>query len=131
METPRKTPAVVKWYRLYCGALAFVYLVLVVLFFVGWFYLAAKGFDDPAFRRQLEGMPEWFWLIYLGFLFGICLFLAGVYIAAFFLPRKPWVWIYHMILICIGFTSACCLPAAIPLFIYWLKPETKAYFGRV
>jgi hypothetical protein len=30
----------------------------------------------------------------------------------------------------IGMTSCCFLPFLIPLLIYWLKPETKAYFGR-
>jgi hypothetical protein len=27
-------------------------------------------------------------------------------------------------------TSVCCIPACVPLLIYWIKPETKAYFGR-
>jgi hypothetical protein len=27
-------------------------------------------------------------------------------------------------------TSACFLPACIPLLIYWIKPDVKAYFGR-
>jgi len=47
-----------------------------------------------------------------------------------FLRPKPWVWIYDLVIICMGMTSACFLPAAIPLLIYWLKPEVKAHFGR-
>jgi len=27
-------------------------------------------------------------------------------------------------------TSCCILPAAVPLLIYWVKPETKAWFNR-
>ena len=28
-----------------------------------------------------------------------------------FLPRKSWVWVFGIVLICIGLTSTCCLPA--------------------
>jgi hypothetical protein len=48
-----------------------------------------------------------------------------------FLPRKSWVWILGLVLICIGLTSACCLPASIPLLIFWIKPEMKAFYGKV
>ena len=47
-----------------------------------------------------------------------------------FLGRKSWVWVYDLVLICLGMTSCACLPATIPLLIFWLKPETKAWFGR-
>jgi hypothetical protein len=46
------------------------------------------------------------------------------------MPRRPWAWIFGLVLICIGLTSLCCLPVAIPLLLSWLKPETKSYFGR-
>jgi hypothetical protein len=47
-----------------------------------------------------------------------------------FLPRSPGAWTFDLVLICIGLGSACCLPVTIPLLLAWLKPETKAYFGR-
>ena len=48
----------------------------------------------------------------------------------FFFPRKPWVWIYNLEIITIGMTSCCCLPACVPLLIFWLKPEIKIWYGR-
>ncbi|WP_211325572.1 hypothetical protein [Roseimicrobium gellanilyticum] len=42
---------------------------------------------------------------------------------------RPWVWAYSRVLICIGFTG-CTLPFFIPLLIFWLKPEVKAYYGK-
>jgi predicted Co/Zn/Cd cation transporter (cation efflux family) len=45
------------------------------------------------------------------------------------LPKKKWAWIYGFVPICIGLTSCCSLPFSIPLLIFWLKPETKAFFG--
>ena len=46
-----------------------------------------------------------------------------------FLPRKRWAWIFGFVPICIGFTSICTLPFCIPLLIFWLRADTKAYFG--
>lgn len=42
----------------------------------------------------------------------------------------PWLWTYDLVIICLGMTSTCILPASIPLLIFWLKPETKRYFGK-
>ncbi len=45
-----------------------------------------------------------------------------------FLPRKNWAWIYGIVLIAIGLTSPCCMPVSIPLLIFWIKPEIRAYY---
>ena len=58
------------------------------------------------------------------------LLLLVPFAAAPFLPRRPWVWVYDLVLICLGLTSCACLPITIPLLIFWLKPETKVWFGR-
>lgn len=55
---------------------------------------------------------------------------AAPYGAAPFLPRKSWVWVFGLVLICLGLSSLCCLPVCIPLLISWLKPEVKAFYGR-
>lgn len=52
------------------------------------------------------------------------------YAIAPFLPRKSWVWVFGLVLICIGLTSLCCLPVCIPLLIAWLKPDVKQFYGR-
>jgi hypothetical protein len=41
------------------------------------------------------------------------------------------VWVYDIVLICLGMTSVCCMPVTIPLLIFWIKPDAKAWFGRV
>lgn len=61
-------------------------------------------------------------------LVSLVLFVASI--APFFLIPRPWVWIFDLVLICMGMTSVCFLPMCIPLLIHWLKPETKAWFGR-
>jgi hypothetical protein len=39
-------------------------------------------------------------------------------------------WVYDLVVICLGMTSACILPASVPLLIFWLKPEVKSHFGK-
>ena len=57
------------------------------------------------------------------------------YLLAIFLPRKPFFWVLGIILIALnfiplGFSSCILLPSAVILMVFWLRPETKAYFGR-
>lgn len=113
---PRK-PAVVGWYAAYCIALACIYLLFV---FFGLIMLLAG--------HETEMNPGE--ATFLGLMFiGTGLVLAVPFAAGPFLPRERWAWIVGIVLIGIGMTSACCLPAAIPLLISWLKPETKAYYN--
>lgn len=110
-------PQVVTWYYVYVGVLAAVYLLFGVGFLIAAF-LVPPGELPPEDQFTLYLMP-------------VCMLpFAVLYIAAFFLPRAPWAWIFHLVLIAIGMTSACCLPVCIPLLIFWLKPETKAWYGR-
>ena len=110
-------PAVWRWYLAYSISLAAVYLLLAIAGVV-LFVLTQNGsipFDDPPFIFAIYtcvGLP-------LGVAFGITPFL----------PKRKWAWIYHLVAICIGLTSICCMPASIPLLIFWIKPETKAFFN--
>lgn len=115
---PMKTPAVYKWYVGYCVCMALLYASLPVL---GTMFLFIEPDQDmSAAEAKMMGVV----FIIVGVLFFF------PYAAAPFLPRKNWVWVMGLVLICIGLTSACCLPASIPLLIFWLKPEMKAFYGR-
>ena len=109
----RVKPQVVVWYKVFCGAMAAVYLLLV---FFGIFLVSEVAHDEEAFINgivcMLMGPP-------LAIAFGL-----GI-----FWDEKPWHWIYGLVLICLTLTSCCCFPVSIPLLIYWLKPENKSYFN--
>lgn len=62
-------------------------------------------------------------------LLGVALVLAGFYTFAAVLPLKPWAWIVGLVAIAIGVTG-CTVVFAIPLLVYWMKPVTRAAFGR-
>lgn len=109
----RGKPQVVVWYKIFCGAMAVLYGLLL---FLGVFVVNSFPPDDEAF---IDGIL----LVILGPSFAIA------YGLGFFWDEKPWHWVYGIVLICISLTSCCCFPVSIPLLIYWLKPETKSYFN--
>jgi hypothetical protein len=79
---------------------------------------------------QDKETPAIFWVAYGAFIACLGLAFGGAFVAALFLPAKPWVWVCHLVLISLGLTSVCCMPVCIPLLIQWLKPDVRAYFGR-
>lgn len=115
---PPNPPRVIKWFNVYCWVGCFWHIGVVM-------------FSLLFFRAPLDdlAMSETDAII-----MGVVILVTGlVAFAAFALPLivapRPWVWIYGIVLICMGMTSACFLPACIPLLIHWIKPEAKRYFG--
>jgi hypothetical protein len=115
-ETARKT---FFWYRVYCAAMALLYIGLAA---VG-IYLATEPLESSSYERD---QTELMGIIYA--IIGTAFFL--LFAVALVLPRKPYNWIVGIVMMAIGMTSCCTLPAVVPLLIYWVKPETQAYFGR-
>lgn len=112
------TPSVYKWYVVYCVFMALMYGALAVMGFV----FLSVGPDPEMSEAEQRVMGVVFLLMGLVF--------ALPYAVAPFLPRASWVWVFGLVLICIGLSSACCLPACVPLLIFWLKPEMKEFYGR-
>jgi hypothetical protein len=117
MQTAQ-SPPVVTWFKVYAAIMSFIYLLIIGL---GFFFILMPDMADD------EG-EQWFVAIIL---FAVGFPLMALFAAGIFLSPKPWVWIYDLVLICLGFTSCLTLPFCIALLVFWLKPETKAYFGRV
>lgn len=113
-------PGVVTWFRVYAAAMAVMYVLVVA---AGVFFALA-----PAEWLEAEEGEN----IVLGIIFiGVGLPCAALYAAGLFLPPRPWVWVYDLVLIAIGFGSCCILPASVALLVFWIRPETKAYFNRL
>lgn len=110
-------PKVLGWYRAYAAAMALLYLGLDV----GLVLAMVTG------GIELTEVPV---MVFGALMLVLCLALFALFAAALVLPPRPWVWIYHLVLITVGMTSACCLPACVALLVFWIKPEARAYFGR-
>lgn len=112
------TPPAHKWFVVYCLLMALLYLVTAIMGPV--FIFSEPDRDMSEAEAKIMGSM----LLILGLVFFV------PYAIAPFLPRKSWVWVFGLVLICIGLTSLCCLPVCVPLLISWLKPEMKAFYGR-
>ena len=112
------TPPVYRWFIVYCILMALLYLITAAMGIV--FMFVEPDREMSAAEAKIMGGV----FLILGLVFFV------PYALAPFLPRKSWVWVFGLVLICIGLTSMCCLPACIPLLIYWIKPEMKEFYGR-
>jgi hypothetical protein len=113
------TPGVVMWFKIYAGFLGSIY-VLCSLMSLVFFFPHQSDVDLPESVSYAMG---------LGVLL-LCWGLAFLFFFPIFKAPRPWLYTYDLVLICIGLTSPCFLPICIPLLIFWLKPETKNYFGK-
>ena len=119
VETPARMPQAWSWYVAYCLAMAAMYFVVAAL---GVVFLALDPADLE--MESLEARVQGVVLLVMG------LALCVPFAVAPLLPRRSWVWVYGIVLIAVGLTSCCCMPASIPLLIAWMKPEMKQAFGR-
>ncbi len=120
---PAVEPACLRWQRVYLGAMAAIYLACVV-----------GGALLLVFRQEIADWPPrdepWEIALTGGLLLGLGVVFLALYVAGFFLPRRPWAWVAHLVLIAFGLTSCCTMPAAIPLLVAFLRRDTQAWFGR-
>jgi hypothetical protein len=112
------TPSVWIWFIVYCCLVALVGAFYVL---IGVIAIVSPS-TDPNVSRESSLIGGLFFVIFYGLI-------GAVFGAAPFLPKQPWVWIYDLVLICLSLPVCCCTPFAIPLLIFWLKPETKAFFN--
>jgi hypothetical protein len=121
-EAAGTAPPAVIWFRVYAAVLGLVYVVICVLGIIT--LVAAIATPPKSAADQASGIGMALVFVVIGGALAVPCFIA------LFGGRKPWVWTLDIVLIAIGMSSACCMPICIPLLIYWMKPEVKAWFGK-
>jgi hypothetical protein len=87
--------------------------------------LASKS--DPALREKIfaEKRDE------APGVAGFVLLIAAFYAFAAVAPRKPWAWVVGIVALAGSILPFIITAAgAVPLLLYWGRPEVKRYFGR-
>ena len=121
-------PSVVMWYVVYCVAMAVMGLLAAGM---GGLILFGPQEMQESMRQQMMDSgqaadPVVYGMVYLIAGAVSCL----LHLLGAVAPKRPWAWIYGIVLIALGMTTCCCLPATIPLLIFWIKPATQQYYGR-
>ena len=111
-------PPVWGWYVAFCVAWALFYALAIA--FSAW--LLVTG-DPPPPTTTIAP-----WLA-MGLWFGFFAVLLVAYAVAPLLPRKPWTWIYGIVIIAFSALGGCFF-VAIPLLVFWIRPDLQAYLGR-
>ena len=126
LQGPTVAPGVVLWYKIYCGAMMVLYLFLAAIGLV--LILMRDTIASSGSQSQSQDPAELLVIgavyIVMGAVFGV------VYLVGLLWNRGKGAWVYGIVTIALGLTSLCCLPATIPLLIFWLKPECKAWLMR-
>jgi hypothetical protein len=113
-------PKVLFWYRIFTFLFGISFLFWVALGAMA----IAGSYTLPTPKEQSDAFVGGMFFV----LFGLGVFFP--YLIGTFLPNKAFSWTYGIILILMSMTTCVALPFALPLFIFWIKPETKAFFGR-
>ena len=107
-------PRIIVAYRAYCAGM--------ICFYLGFVALGVWAITSDL--RPDEGGALMGGVIALMGL--IC---AGLFAASFFVPRAPWAWNLHLVLIGLGAIGVLTTPFALVLGVMWFRRETLDYFG--
>ncbi len=126
-SAPVSAPSVVMWFKVYAAAMAVVYLAVAAMGALLLIYAEdAAGSGGANSTGPFSSETE---MIFLGVIYlALGLVLAVAFVLPFILGRSKGSWVYSIVLICLGLTSVCLLPATIPLLLFWIKPETKDWY---
>jgi hypothetical protein len=120
---PRQPPVVV-WYKVLCLVMAAINVFLAGLGVWALSLFRRWALDHPEQAADLERTEWGLWLLIgMGVVFGI------VNVAIMFLPPRPWTYLVHMTNILASGAFCCPLPLAIPVFIFWIREDTRAHYG--
>ncbi len=109
------------WYRVYCAFMALLY-ILVTVIGVGMTF-AAESFAGQAEEEVIVVFIQ-------GLIFSAVGLVLFVLFAVALLSRpSKFAWYLGFATIGLGMTSVCCLPATIPLLIFWVNEDTRRFLN--
>lgn len=101
-----------RWYIVYCVAMVLYVACCCITAGLHLLRLADTMEDDSLATIMLA----------------VCGPLVAVFGVAPWLPKRPWTWVVHLLLICLGLTSPLLWPTNIPLLVFWTRRHNRRYF---
>ncbi|QIF00154.1 hypothetical protein [Roseimicrobium sp. ORNL1] len=111
-------PRVVLWFRVY-GWFMVAYSLGIAALSLVFFLMSPEDLDMTRGEAVVLGSI----LLAMGVIFAVA------HVPPLVSAPRPWSWVYSLVIICLGLSS-CAVVACVPLLIFWLKPEVKAYYGK-
>ena len=119
---PMQQPQVVIWARVYN-----IFMVLTYLFVFG---MGIFSMLNPEFIAEHDPDTSREEALILGVVYMVMGGVLGLFfLVAAFSPRNKVGWIINIIGFALSTMSCCCLPACIPLIIYWVRDDCRRWFG--
>ena len=115
-------PAVIVWFRVYAALMTVTSLGLLGLALMTG-YAATR--PEVALNPNNADAPLFAIVFVL-----LAMALVVLYGIATFVPFKPWGWSVGLVAIGLGLAGGSAI-FAIPLLVFWLKPQVKAAFARL
>lgn len=122
MEEERP-PEAVYYFRIYAVVMI---LILLAGFGVGLYLMLKPLMSGTAGTTSATG--DWIFGLFMA---GMTFALLIPHAVALFAGRAKWNYTLIMILVGLNilWSNCWCIPVTVPLLIYWMKPETKRWFG--
>lgn len=132
--TPAVKPRAVAWIGWFCLGQALANAA-IALYCWQWLPRLDEVMASPFFAEIRPEYPEYgqvkellkeaiFMITASGFLF------TALNLGLAFAPRKPGIWVVHVINLALAALSCVCLPVAIPLGIAWFRPDVQEWYGH-
>ena len=113
-------PEAVYYYRIYGGTVAALCTLLIAA--------GIGSFVDPFLSGAVSGGRSGDVLAgVLMSMFGIAMLIPCV--LSLVGGRKSWVHTLATVVVILSMLTTCCLPIGIPMLIFWMRPETKRWYG--
>ncbi|MEM1446161.1 MAG: hypothetical protein AAGF84_08905 [Planctomycetota bacterium] len=120
-------PGVVGWFKVY--NIVFCVMYFAVAGFGLWMLSSPQTFIDASAGAASNAPSNLTEAKIMGWIYGgLGIVFFGAYVGWWLVSRSGAKWVYGIVLICIGMLSFCTLPAAIPLLIFWIRDDCKAWF---
>jgi hypothetical protein len=113
-------PPILMWFKIYMVVLVLLHVVILGLgFFLGIMAEEVAQDVDEATSLRIMGFLYVLWGAALTLVFG----------TTFFLPLRPWAWIYNLVAICLSIVSGCCFVIPIVMIIFWVREDVRTWYG--
>jgi len=114
-----RPPEAVYYFRIYAVLLLLVWLIA--------FGMSVYALVDPLMKGVSSTTGSFVFALFMTAISFLFMIPSAIMV---FAGRAKWVYTLGVVMLGLQtLMNPCCLPLTVPLLVYWMKPETKRWFG--